>query len=258
MPQILTSNCKPLEHQGYTNTTYKDENQNYFIKAKKYDEFNHKIDYSILNNLKFSPKTIYNDQQYLVTEWIDGKTLSEDISPSDEQLKIIATNLITLHNSKLKFPKENQVARRFKVYRDLVKKHNRKIPILDKYFKKINLFLKNIDNSAPVHNDLWLFNMIQNQEDIYFIDWEYASMGDVHFDLAYFIEGSNLDARQEKVFLDAYGDDFEPKYLLVHKIIVNALFILWNQKHDKLVFDDTIYQERVEKYMQQYLELYKI
>ncbi|SYV90622.1 Uncharacterised protein, partial [Metamycoplasma alkalescens] len=52
-------------------------------------------------------------------------------------------------------------------------------------------------------------------------------MGDVHFDLAYFIESSNLNAEQEKIFLDAYGDDFEQKYLLVHKILVNALIVLW-------------------------------
>ncbi|CRH47036.1 Uncharacterised protein [Mycoplasmopsis arginini] len=59
-----------------------------------------------------------------------------------------------MHNSKLKFYKENQVARRFKVYRDKISKLGRKIPVLDKHYKKINLFLKNIDNSAPVHNDL--------------------------------------------------------------------------------------------------------
>jgi protein licA homolog len=51
-------------------------------------------------------------------------------------------------------------------------------------------------------------------------------MGDVHFDLAYFIESSNLTKDQEKVFFEAYGDDYEPKYLLIHRIIVNALIVL--------------------------------
>ncbi|CRH45560.1 Uncharacterised protein [Chlamydia trachomatis] len=51
-------------------------------------------------------------------------------------------------------------------------------------------------------------------------------MGDVHFDLAYFIESSNLNKEQERIFLEAYGDDFEPKYLLAHKVIVNALIAL--------------------------------
>gem|GEM_PF-4584070 len=73
---------------------------------------------------------------------------------TDDILKTIGKNLITLHNSKLKFYKENQIARRFNIYRKKISSLNRKIPILDKYYKKINLFLRNIDNSAPVHNDL--------------------------------------------------------------------------------------------------------
>ncbi|AWX69761.1 phosphotransferase [[Mycoplasma] anseris] len=257
MPQTLISkDLVFLKNQGYTNKTYKDEQNNFFVKKKNYDEFNHKIDYFILNKLAFSPKTVIDNQQELVTLWINGKTLSENVNPTDSQLKKIAKNLITLHNSKLPFPKENQVARRFKIYRQQIKALNKKIPILDKHYKKINLFLKNIDNSAPVHNDLWLFNMIETKDEIYFVDWEYASMGDVHFDLAYFIEGSNLTSAQEKTFLEAYGDDFEPKYLLAHKIIVNALFVLWNKKHEIDVFDDTLFQEKVEKYIALYDQLY--
>ena len=38
-------------------------------------------------------------------------------------------------------------------------------------------------------------------------------MGDVHFDLAYFIESSELTKEEEKIFLKAYGDDYEEKYL---------------------------------------------
>jgi protein licA homolog len=51
-------------------------------------------------------------------------------------------------------------------------------------------------------------------------------MGDVHFDLAYFIESSDLNKEQEEIFLTSYGNDYEEKYLLAHKIIVNALIVL--------------------------------
>ncbi|WP_412031546.1 phosphotransferase [Metamycoplasma buccale] len=246
---------KLLENQGFTNKTYKDEENNLFIKIKSFDSFNHKTDYKLLNKLSFSPEVIENTPEKLVTKWIDGKTLNSE-SLTNKQLKIIGEHLITLHNSRLPFFKENQIARRFKVYREKIKKLQRKIPILDKYYKKINIFLKSIDTSAPVHNDLWLFNMIENENDIYITDWEYATMGDVHFDLAYFIESSNLNKEQEKIFLDAYGDDFEEKYLLIHKIIVNALIILWVYQHEVLPFETTIYEKRVEKYMNIYLKEY--
>ena len=74
--------------------------------------------------------------------------------------------------------------------------------------------------------------------------------------LAYFIESSNLTKDQEKVFFEAYGDDYEPKYLLIHRIIVNALIVLWINSHEINPFSDEIYNKRVEKYMQEYLSKY--
>ena len=244
-----------IENQGYTNKTYHDKSRNLFVKAKSYDPFNHKIDYKILNALDFSPKVVFDDAQKLETEWIDGLELNPN-NLTNEQLKIIGKELITLHNSKLKFPKQNQIARRFKIYLQKISSLNKKVPIIDRYYNKLNTFLKNIDTSAPCHNDLWLFNMIFKNNIVYITDWEYASMGDVHFDLAYFIESSNLTKDQEKVFFEAYGDDYEPKYLLIHRIIVNALIVLWINSHEINPFSDEIYNERVEKYMQEYLSKY--
>ncbi|MGX9359027.1 phosphotransferase family protein [Mycoplasma sp. 332] len=247
---------KLVKNQGYTNTTYFDEENKQFIKIKKFDSFNHKTPNSILNCFSFVPKTISEDETMVINEWIPGDILNPN-TLTNEQLKEIGNKLITLHNSKLKFYKENQIARRFKVYRETISKLGRKIPILDKHYKKINLFLKNIDNSAPVHNDLWLFNFIDNEKGIFITDWEYATMGDVHFDLAYFIESSNLSKEQEKIFLDAYGDDFEHKYLLAHKIIVNALIVLWINKHAIKPFDDKLYLDRVDKLIVEYDKEYK-
>lgn len=244
-----------IENQGYTNKTYHDKSRNLFVKVKSYDPFNHKIDYKILNTLDFSPKVVFDDAQKLETEWIDGLELNPN-NLTNEQLKIIGKELITLHNSKLKFPKQNQIARRFKIYFQKISSLNKKVPIIDRYYNKLNTFLKNIDTSAPCHNDLWLFNMIFKNNIVYITDWEYASMGDVHFDLAYFIESSNLTKDQEEVFFEAYGDDYEPKYLLIHRIIVNALIVLWINSHEINPFSDEIYNKRVEKYMQEYLSKY--
>lgn len=246
-----------VKNQGFTNKTYHDSQSKQFIKIKNYDSFNHKTPNEILNYFSFVPKTIYEDEEKVVNEWINGDILDPETLTND-QLREIGKKIITLHNSKLKFYKENQVARIFKVYRDKISKLGRKIPVLDKHYKKINLFLKNIDNSAPVHNDLWLFNFINNEKEIFITDWEYATMGDVHFDLAYFIESSNLNKEQERIFLEAYGDDFEPKYLLAHKVIVNALIVLWINKHEVIPFDDSLYLKRVDKLISEYDEEYKI
>lgn len=100
--------------------------------------------------------------------------------------------------------------------------------------------------------------MIEDKnKNIFLVDWEYASMGDVHFDLAYFIESSELTKEEEKMFLKAYGDDYEEKYLLIHKILVNAFIVLWVNKHAVNPFSDTLYNNKIEKYMKEYLEKYK-
>ena len=125
-----------LKNQGYTNKTYFDKNNNQFIKIKSYDEFNHKIDYKILNSLPFNPLVIKNDKESLITEWIDGKQLNPS-TLTNEQLKIIGKNLIMLHNSKLSFTKENQLSRRFKIYLQKISSLNKKVPTINKYYKKI-------------------------------------------------------------------------------------------------------------------------
>lgn len=44
-----------------------------------------------------------------------------------------------------------------------------------------------MDKSTPLHNDIYQSNLIWGKDDkIYFVDWEYATMGDKHFDLAFF------------------------------------------------------------------------
>lgn len=47
--------------------------------------------------------------------------------------------------------------------------------------------LKNSDLSTLIHNDLYFSNiLLTDEEKVYFVDWEYASMGNKYFDLALF------------------------------------------------------------------------
>ncbi len=72
----------------------------------------------------------------------------------------------------------------------------------------------------PCHNDLWTSNLVlqDETEKLYICDWEYATMGDPLFELAYFIESANLSNEQEKVFLDAYGE-YDELFLIRHKML---------------------------------------
>ena len=57
------------------------------------------------------------------------------------------------------------------------------------------------------HNDLLNANFIDVGDGICIVDWEYAGMGDVFFDLANFSVNHALDERQSRVLLAAYAGE---------------------------------------------------
>lgn len=230
---------------GFTNESFQDGKL--FIQKKKYNNFNHKIDYSILNKLDFVPKLVENSQEWLKYEFIESQEFIFD----EETLKEVARNLKTLHDSKLKFPKTNHAAR-IKEYRKVLKDKNIHIEVLNKYYKRINNILAHAQNNRPLHNDLFKVNILKDKKGkLWFIDWEYASMGDKHFDLAYFITSNSLSEDQEKIFLDEY-DSYWEEYLWQHKILIYYLVILWINVQDQKPFDDKPFYDLVEKTVQTY------
>ncbi|WGI36701.1 phosphotransferase [Mesomycoplasma lagogenitalium] len=227
--------------KGLTNNSYKDGQ--FFYQEKKKNSFNHRINYDLLSNLDFVPKMIHNNDKDIYFDWIEGK----EIEVNDINLAKVAHLMKTLHNSKLDFPPSNH-ASRIKEYRKILVEKNIKIPVIDKYFKKINLILRNMKKDIPLHNDLWLENIIiDKNEKIWFVDWEYASKGDKHFDLAYFIESCRLSDEQETVFLNAY-DDYDYEYVLQHRILVLYLTILWLHTfpENNMPFGDQEFIEKID------------
>lgn len=60
--------------------------------------------------------------------------------------------------------------------------------------------------ARPCHNDLWQSNLIDDGHTIRIIDWEYAGMGDVYFDLANFaIHNMFGDAEDEALLRTYFG-----------------------------------------------------
>ncbi|WP_027121134.1 phosphotransferase [Mycoplasma leonicaptivi] len=231
--------------KGFTNKSYK--NNNTFYQEKNINLFNHKIEYELLKKFSFVPKLINNSQDHSEWEWIKTKELIFD----ENILKTIANQLKELHDSNLKFSKSN-IARRIKEYRKILNQKGINIQIINDLYKRINLILSKSQNNRPLHNDLYTSNILSGIDGkIYFIDWEYAAMGDKHFDLAYFICGSYLTKEQEQIFLDEY-DSYWPEYLLQQKILVYYLTILWVNAQDVKPFDDNIIIEKLKNSVKEY------
>ena len=62
----------------------------------------------------------------------------------------------------------------------------------------------------PCHNDLLNANFIDDGHRLRIVDWEYAGMGDVFFDLANFSVNHELDEADRELLLEAYFGAVRP------------------------------------------------
>jgi thiamine kinase-like enzyme len=79
-------------------------------------------------------------------------------------------------------------------------------------------FLKDSFTPRPCHNDLLNENFLDDGN-IRIIDWEYAGMGDVAFDLANFAVHHQLDDGQERFLLEQYYGEITPRRFARHKLM---------------------------------------
>ncbi|WP_434335821.1 phosphotransferase [Mycoplasma capricolum subsp. capricolum] len=227
--------------KGGTNVSYRIDNT--FLQIKNYNNFNHQINYELLKDFDFVPKLISNDQKEIVWEYVEGNEPVVDLN----NIKAITNQIKQLHNSNLNFPKNN-LKQRVQYYRQKMIELNSGIEIIDKYANLIDEILDKMEHSTPLHNDLFPFNMIETKNKIYFVDWEYATMGDKHFELAYLIETSNMNSECEKVFLDLYSD-YDSYKLLLNKIFVNYIVILWIRTQTSAPYNTTFFEQKIINYV---------
>ena len=70
--------------------------------------------------------------------------------------------------------------------------------------------LRRAATEGPCHNDLLNANFIDDDHRLHIVDWEYAGMGDVFFDLANFSVNHELDPAQRNALLEAYFGAVKP------------------------------------------------
>ncbi len=69
---------------------------------------------------------------------------------------------------------------------------------------RIEQALGNVTSLMPCHNDLLASNFIDDGSAIWILDWEYAAMGDVFFDLGNFSVNQSLNDEQCELLLRSY------------------------------------------------------
>ncbi|WKX02156.1 phosphotransferase [Candidatus Mycoplasma mahonii] len=233
---------------GFTNKIKYMEN-NEMVIEKTYNGFNHQLDYKVLDTFDFVPKVLENNEKIIKSEFIKGILLT---NPSDNDLVALAQEMRMVHLSSIKLPKNN-LKHRVDEYLKVI--HDKGIIIneIENNYKPMIKLISKMKRINPVHNDIWSGNIIKdNTGKIWIIDWEYATMGDKHFELAYYIESESLDDYQIQILLDAYDgvenkDSYNKVLIQKYRKFVLWLIICWAYAQEEMPFPLDTYIDKLKK-----------
>jgi thiamine kinase-like enzyme len=146
---------------------------------------------------------------YLVTRYIEGRPLPPDELRRPETLGTMARTLRHIHDGP-PFPGRFNAFRVVEAYSSTAAAHGVRVP--GEYGEALELAraiegLRGARPQRPCHNDLLNANLIHDGDHIRIVDWEYAGMGDVFFDLANFSINHELVEEEWRTLLAAYFGD---------------------------------------------------
>ena len=193
-------------------------NNDYFVKIciADYLHTDRITELSILNKvckINLAPNIYYfsNKSGNMITSWIDGSMPSLDDFNSSNFLNMLSNSLKSLHNLKCEkqFNPFNDIRKRIEICKDLNLPLPKSINILLEFLTYLEYKLNKSPLIGLCHNDLNASNIILTSNKLYFVDYEYSSMGDIFFDLAtiswFFSEKSRKD------LLKFYFGEYNPK-----------------------------------------------
>jgi thiamine kinase-like enzyme len=138
----------------------------------------------------------------LVTRFVDGSAISPDRAPLAE----VAAALRRFHDGRA-IPSHFDVFRVVEAYAGTARARGVEPPSGYAEAKRVAAAVeraRGVQPAKPCHNDLLNANLIHDGERIRIVDWEYAGMGDVLFDLANFSVNHELDEAGNSELLVAY------------------------------------------------------
>lgn len=162
-------------------------------------------------NLGIAPQVYYfiQPEGYLVTRFIAGRPVSPEEISRQQNILLVAGLLRKIHSMD-PIPGRFDVFQVVRDYTAIARRCQVDFPKgydqLTGHIQDAELALSTLNNNIhPCHNDLLNANFLSNSQ-LYLLDWEYAGMGDIYFDLANFSDHHELSAEQNQWFLKCYFD----------------------------------------------------
>jgi thiamine kinase-like enzyme len=157
-------------------------------------------------------------EDVLITRFIDGTVFTPEIAAQHEMLPRIVESMKRYHAGPA-FPGTFSPFETVRSYHVLALEHNVAFPeTLPRVFALMEqiehaLAISGTIFTRPCHNDLLASNFIDDNHSIRILDWEYAGMGDLFFDLGNFAVNQSLNEEQCSFLLLNYFGEVQPAYL---------------------------------------------
>lgn len=170
-----------------------------------------------------APEVVYfiEPENYIVTRFVTGKPIPPDVIKQPDYLARVAKKLRLFHMRGPKLKGEFNVFRRVEMLEKVSKSNNAKFPhdwdwIMHKMKEVEKALAKDPYTPTPTHNDLLNLNWLEEEVpgdigEIRLLDWEYAGMGDIFFDLGNFSHHHRLNEEQVDNFLYEYFGEVTDK-----------------------------------------------
>ncbi len=175
--------------------------------------------------LGIAPDVLYyiEPEGYLVTRFIKAKQLPPEVITRPENLVRVARKLRLFHRRGPQLAGEFNVFRRIEMLTGVSKEKNCTFPfdfdwIMQQVCAVEEALLKDPYIPTPCHNDLLNLNWLDELDvtggmgEVRLLDWEYAGMGDIFFDLGNFTHHHRLEEDQIRLFLQEYFGEVTPKH----------------------------------------------
>jgi len=189
----------------------------------------------IAGELEIAPEVVYfsHAEGYLVTRFIDGHHIPLEELRQPKNIQLVTEVLHRIHS----MPSIPGVFSAFQVVRDYADTARRYMVTFPQNFKWLFHQMNDAEAavmthppiSYPCHNDLLNGNFLLADR-LYILDWEYAGMGDVFFDLANFSNNHELSEHDDQFLLDCYFGQVKSQdvaHLNIMKIMSDFREAMW-------------------------------
>lgn len=191
---------------------------------------------------------------YLVSRFVNGRSPTIPEMQHSSMVEQVASLLIRVHALPA-IPATFPIFRIIEQYTAVAKQHNVTFPPrFENWMERVG-GIETAVNQTPstpalCHNDLLSGNFLMGNGRLWLLDWEYAGMGDIYFDLANLAAHHEFNTEQEQCLLKSYFGTVTPAHhakLKLMKIMSDCREAMWGMVQlgiSQLDFDFRAYADQ--------------